>query len=98
MLIHFERTGGLLPRRLDYSATSATLPAEEERRLRDLLEGADFFHLPSSLTPASQGADRFRYRVTAELDGRQNTVELSDPVPADLAPLVQELTRVARKP
>jgi hypothetical protein len=96
MEIQFERTGGLVPRRLQFTATSAALPPEEVEQLRQLVEAAGFFQQSSTVAPASAGADRFRYRVSLEFDGRQHTLEFSDPVPADLVPLVHWLTAAAR--
>jgi hypothetical protein len=97
MQIYFERTGGLVPRGLKFAATSETLPAAEEQRLRALIETASFFQLPPALVPPARGADRFQYRVIVDDEGRRHTVEFSDPVPADLTPLVHWLTAAARK-
>jgi hypothetical protein len=97
MQIYFERTGGLVPRALKFAATSETLQAAEEQRVRELIETAGFFKLPAAVVPLSQGADRFQYRVTIDDEGRRHTVEFTDPVPADLTPLVHWLTAAARK-
>ena len=77
---------------------SASLSPQEERDLRDMIETAGFFQLPSVMNSSSLGADRFLYRLTVEVEGRQHTIEMSEAaVPSNLRPLIARLTTAARR-
>lgn len=97
MQVEFERTGGLVSRRLAFSTASASLTPEEEQELRGLVQAADFFQQPHAPASPPAGADRFHYRLTIEADGRRHTIEFDDPVSPSLAPLVNWLTAAARR-
>ncbi len=98
MRVSFERTGGFAGMRVTATIDSESLPPEEERKLRHMVEATDFFQLPATLQAPTPGADRFVYRLTVESDGQRHTVEASDAaVPSSLRPLLEWLTAAARK-
>ena len=73
----------------------------EARKLRQLVEEADFFNSPGKITSRSPQPDRFQYELRLEEKGRQHTVTMSEEaMPAKLKPLVNwlmEKSRQARK-
>jgi hypothetical protein len=73
------------------------LPAAATARLRDLVQQADFFALPSS-TPAPAAPDARRYTIAVDDGGRCGTVTVTEPIqdPA-LRDLVAELRVHARQ-
>ncbi len=98
MRIHFERTGGFAGMGMAATIDTGSLSQEEAAQLRDLVEAAGFFDLPAEVTGPERGADRFLYRLTVEMEGRRHTVRTSDAaVPAALRPLIDWLTKAARK-
>ena len=98
MRISFERTGGFAGMRLTTTVDTATLPPEEANQLRQLVEAADFFHLPATITSPSPQPDRFQYRLTVEENGQQHTVRVSEAAAPDaLRPLIEWLMDAARR-
>lgn len=98
MRIEFERSGGLMGRTVACSVDTETLPADEARELRELVERADFFALPESPPGADARSDQFVYSVRIEWEGRGHTVVTSDDAaPSALVPLLDRLSRIARK-
>jgi hypothetical protein len=109
MRIHFERSGGVggfrLTAELDIDQGNAiygaarlkrSLSPDEVRRLREILDSADFFDLPAAVPPSRQGADRFRYVVTVESAGKRHSVRTTDKAaPEALRPLLEYLTKIA---
>ncbi len=97
MRIHFTRSGGFAGLQLSVSVASDTLPEQDVVELRRMIEQADFFVLPAVLGD-SAAADQFSYKVTVEQAARQHTVEVTeDAAPATLQPLLDWLTRAARR-
>ncbi|MBW4495206.1 MAG: hypothetical protein KME26_19380 [Oscillatoria princeps RMCB-10] len=98
MRINFERTGGFAGMRLATVADTNTLPPEEANQLRRLVDAADFFHLPPTITSPTPVADRFQYRLAVEENGQQHTVTVSErALPAPLRPLIEWLLAAARQ-
>jgi hypothetical protein len=97
MRIHFVRTGGFTGMRLASTIDSDALPEEEVQELREELDNAHFFELPSQLSGGPGGADRFQYEITVE-DGRKtHKIEAGEAaLPESAQPLVQHLERLAR--
>jgi hypothetical protein len=77
--IRFERSGGVagLAARRSVRIDTASLPEDEARELRQLVESADVFGAP---TPAPQGdrPDGFHYLVEVEDEGRSAVLHLAD--------------------
>ncbi len=98
MHIHFERTGGFAGLTLTADIAADTLSQDEQSRLQQLVEDADFFALPAELHDAGTASDQFVYRVTIEVAGRCHTVETAESAAApELQPLLEWLTRAARR-
>ncbi|TSA05263.1 MAG: hypothetical protein D4R81_00490 [Nitrospiraceae bacterium] len=98
MKIQFERTGGVAGLRLIATVHSDALAPEEARKVQAMVQEARFFDLPSTLSHAQPGADRFQYTVTVEIKGRRHTVEIADgAAPPRLRPLLDWLTAKARQ-
>lgn len=84
--------------RMALTLNSESLSQDEARQLRQLVDDAGFFELPEEITSSIQGADRFLYRVTVEMEGQQHTVQTSDAAtPATLQTMINWLTKAARK-
>ncbi len=97
MRIYFERTGGVAGMRLTATVNTDTLPPEEARDLRKMVDDARFFELPAKIATPARGADQFHYRLTVEVDARRHTVEMGEAAaPVTLRPLLRQLTAVAR--
>ncbi len=97
MKIHFERSGGFMGVRMATMVDDNTLPNDEARDLRQMVESAGFFDLPAHLTSATPGADQFHYVLTVEAEDRMHTVTTTDAAaPPELQPLLRRLTLLAR--
>lgn len=76
-----------------------SLPPEERASVERLVESCHFFDQPTSPSQ-SAGADRRRYTLAIEEDGRSHAVSVLDPVPDEVRPLferAQSLARAARR-
>jgi hypothetical protein len=93
-----ERTGGFAGVTITTTVDAAGLPPDEARRLRQMVDEADFFNLPRKITTRSPQPDRFQYELRVEANGRQHTVTVSEEaMPPKLKPLVKWLMEAARK-
>ncbi len=98
MHIQFERSGGIAGIRLTHSVSSEVLPAEEEKKLAELVEAARFFELPATMRAMEPGADRFQYKISVETEQGKHTVQVDEvAVPAQLQPLLAWLKTAVRK-
>ena len=98
MRMTFERTGGFSGITITKVVDTATLPDNEAKQLRHLVDAADFFRLPKTITSRSPQPDRFGYQLTVEDNGKQHTVEVSEQaVPGTLRPLIDWLKAAARR-
>lgn len=98
MHIHFERAGGFAGVRLTVDLRTDTLPQEDQMRLQQLVEEADFFTLPAELRDSSTTPDEFTYTVAIETSDRRHTVETTESAAGPmLRPLLEWLTRAARR-
>ncbi len=98
MQVQWERTGGFAGMRMAATIDSESLSEEEARQLRDLIERAGFFELPEEIGGPAEGADRFLYTFTVEMEGRRHTVRTSEAAaPPGLRSLIRWLTNAARK-
>lgn len=98
MQIQFERSGGFAGLRLAHSVSSEALPAEDGKKLKELVEGARFFELPATIRATEPGADRFQYKISVEAEQGKHTVQVDEAaVPAQLQPLLSWLKTAARK-
>ncbi len=71
---------------------------DEALKLRQLVEEADFFHLPGKIVSGSPQPDRFQYELRLEEKARRYTVSVSEEaLPDKLKPLVNWLMGRARQ-
>ena len=68
----------MLPLKRSTVLDTKSLPAEQSKKLEELVEESDFFNLKDSV-PRAGAADYYTYSITIEKeDGSENTVKLSD--------------------
>jgi hypothetical protein len=100
MRIYYEQSGGFAGIDISTTVNTDSLPANEVNKIQDLVNKANFFSLNSVSSQPETGADYFHYKITVEMDDNDNnkngqkkthTLELYDPVPAQLKPLVKYL-------
>lgn len=73
------------------------LDEELAAELRQMIEEADFFNLPTEISSESTGADMFQYKLSAETDEQQHTVSIQNTEPPEaLRTLIRRLTILAR--
>ncbi|NJN87064.1 MAG: hypothetical protein HC881_13190 [Leptolyngbyaceae cyanobacterium SL_7_1] len=97
MQISVERSGGLMGALLTTTLDTSTLAATDAAQLRQLVEAADFFHLPATIPTAAQ-PDRFRYTITVRQGDRHHTVTVGEStLPSTLRPLLDWLSEMGRK-
>jgi hypothetical protein len=90
--IYFERTGGIAGMTMATTFDSATLSVDEANQLRQLIDTADFFHLPPNFSSLPPHPDRFQYKLTIEESGKCHTVVVNEEaVPEALRPLIKWL-------
>lgn len=95
MRVHFRVSGGIgsfpglaAPRTIDVD----TLGEEDRRWLRQLVDDARFFTLPSRIPAPRGAADYQTYEITIEDGTRRHLVAVSDPVaPVPLQKLIDAL-------
>jgi hypothetical protein len=99
MRASLERTGGFAGMRMATSADSTALPDEDAKKLRQMVDQAEFFKLPETMAATKSMADRFQYKLTVEDGGRKHTVVVGEEaIPASLKPLVDFLSKQPRQP
>src|SRR5215213_7499503 len=97
MKIYYEQTGGFAGIDINTMVNTDTLPSDEVNELQDLVNKANLFSLNSVSSQPEMGADYFHYRITVEMENNNNgqkkkhTLEIYDPVPAQLKPLIKYL-------
>ena len=98
MHILFERTGGFAGLKLQASLDAESLPPQQARRFRKLLQQSRFFELPLRLDAPLPRPDRLQYRLTIENNNCVHTVHASeDAIPPEMRPLLDWLTAAARR-
>lgn len=98
MQLTFERTGGFAGMKMTKVIDTETLPADEANQMRRLVDAADFFRLPATITAKTPQPDRFGYRITVQDGDKQHTVAVTEQaVPGTLRPLLECLMAVARQ-
>lgn len=98
MHITFERTGGFAGIRSAKVFDTDALSTEEATQLHDLIEEADFFHLPPNINGNATRPDRFQYKLIVKDRDRQHAVTVSEQsIPTNLKPLLEWLKTAAAK-
>ena len=101
MRITFQTSGGMAyfpglaqPTVID----TEELPATEAEQLQQLIDAADFQALPQQLSQSSsRGRDMRTYTISVAEGKKKHTVQFSDPIPEELAPLVAALRAKSRE-
>jgi hypothetical protein len=97
MRIYYEQSGGIAGIDIKTVVDTDSLPSDEVNRIQDLVDKANFFSLNSVSSPPEIGADYFHYKITVETEDNKNrqkkthTLELYDPLSAQLKPLIKYL-------
>ena len=98
MNIQFVRSGGFAGIRQSFGASSESFPAEEQKRLSELVQTARFFDQPAVIASPNSGADRFRYKISIEGDQGNHTVDVDEAaIPQEMKPLIAWLTTASKK-
>jgi hypothetical protein len=96
MRISYERSGGFMGRKLNFSVNLEELPNDQAETLNRLLQQADFFNLPKDLI-SRPVPDEFNYIITVETATQSHRVRVSDSSMTDpLRPLLDDLFQRAR--
>lgn len=97
MIIQYERSGGFTGMLQQFEIDTDDLDLDVRDELAALVEAADFFETPLAQA-ASQGADRFNYRLMIEQGEQSRTVALGEgEIPDHWQPLIQRLNLLARE-
>ena len=96
-IITFKRNGGFAGNGIDLRLDLNSLPAGEAQQLLQLVEEADFFHIPINTLPSEPITDEFIYTISLEAGSTAvHSVRTSDTtMPEPLRPLVEELSKLA---
>ncbi len=98
MLIHLVRSGGFAGIRTEVTLDTESLPADEAKKIKEMLDSANFFNLPAKFASPKRGADYFQYKITVKIGEMEHTIELSETqIPEDVRPLLQSLMKYAKK-
>jgi hypothetical protein len=98
MRMTFERSGGFAGITTTKVFDTTTLPENEANQLRQLVDAANFFNLPPTITSTTSQPDRFQYQLTVEEKGKKHRVEFSEQAaPGSLRPLLDWVTAAARR-
>lgn len=99
MRITFKTTGGVAyfpglaaPKTIEVS----TLDADRQQQIQDLLRSTRFFELPSRAAVKRGAADYQTHTITVTEDGRQHTVEVTDPLSPEFERLINLLRDAIR--
>jgi hypothetical protein len=96
--VFFERSGGFAGIRIATTIDAANLSPEQVEKLKQLIQDADFFHLPAVIASHPPQPDRFQYKIEVDQDGQQHVVVVGEAsIPAGLRPLVTWLMDLAKR-
>ena len=94
-MINFKRTGGMIGRELTMDFDLNNMPADESRRLHNMINESKFFELPD-VNDLRAAPDEYEYVITIIAGNSIHTVHASDSnMPPSLRPLVEDLTQIA---
>ena len=108
MKIYFERSGGFAGMLSSTTVDTQNLSSKEANEIKNLVQKAHFFELPSKLSQSSSkttkgAADYFVYKITIQNNNNNNnqsqhSVECNDVnIQPTLRPLIDILTKYLRK-
>ena len=96
MKVTFERSGGFAGMVMTATVDTETLSSSDAEQLRQLMQAADFFHLPSKVAATPSQPDRFHYKITAEESRQHRTVHVDEAASKAMRPLLDWLTEKAK--
>jgi hypothetical protein len=91
MKIHFERSGGFAGISTSFTVDSNSISLDEQDIVKNMIDTARFFELPSETPLPKRGADYFKYKITVEMEEnkKSHTIKTNDmTMPYALRPLV----------
>jgi len=96
MKILFERTGGIMGRKVSLNLNLDEMPADQASTLRRLVDESDFFFM-EELPKKTSRLDEFNYMITIATGTIAHTIRAGDSsMPEALRPLLTELSMQAR--
>lgn len=97
--IIFKCSGGMLDREIDLTLYLDDLPADETKKLLQLIKEADFYNLPTNLIKYPS-PEKIEYIIGVENGNARHTVRVNEEtMPPELRPLLNELsTRMDMEP
>jgi hypothetical protein len=96
-MINFKRTGGSVGKELAMDFDLNNMPADEARRLHNLLNESRFFEVPV-VNDLRASPDEYEYVITVVAGNSIHTIHVSDTsMPQSLRPLVEDLTEIAKE-
>jgi hypothetical protein len=94
MRVVIERSGGFAGISRSQSFSTNDMPAEDAKKLRDLVDASGFYELPSAIHSDNPVPDAFRYRITVDGERGTHTVEVDEgAVPPRLQPILDWVKR-----
>jgi len=96
MKIHFERSGGFAGISTSFTVDSNSISFEEQNTVKNMVNTARFFELPSETQLPKRGADYFKFKITVEMEEnkKSHTINTNDiTMPSELRPLVNYLEK-----
>jgi len=96
--ISMVRSGGFAGITMRGTVDEKDLSRDEAQKLRQLVEGSDFFNLPRKIVSRVPQPDRFQYELRLEEKDQKHTVAVSEEaMPEKLRPLIKWLMEKARE-
>ena len=77
MRVVIQQSGGFTGIPVTSEVDAESLSSEETEKLRQLMDSAGFFDLPTSI-PGTVYPDQLEYRVSVEANGRRHQVTVSE--------------------
>ena len=98
MRIDFQRSGGFAGLKLRLSLDVNTLPDEQAKAIRRMIDEANFLTIDEVLPGAPNVRDEYQYQITVITENIQHSIQAAESsMPESLRPFVEELTRLARE-
>ena len=96
-MINFKRSGGSIGKELAMDFDLNNMPADESRRLHNLLDESRFFEVPV-VSDLRSSPDEYEYVITVVAGNSIHTIHVSDTsMPHSLRPLIEDLTEIAKE-
>ena len=95
--INYQQSGGFAGISRSIEIDSDTLDAEEQVRLEQLINDADFFELEVDSLKTNGLPDEYQYVIVIEKEGKKRSISVRDSLmPDKLRPLINYLSRKTR--